>query len=51
VVGTGTVGVHRRLNRCQFSETLDQFFSHDVVLQAITPEVTPLFAVPQEDIA
>ena len=36
---------------CQFSETLDQLFSHDVVTAAITPEVTPLFAVPQEEIA
>jgi hypothetical protein len=32
---------------CQFSETVDQLFSHDVVMQAITPEVTRLFAVPQ----
>jgi len=28
---------------CQFSETTDQLFSHDVVMAAITPDVKPLF--------
>jgi hypothetical protein len=32
---------------CQFSETLDQLFSHDVVMASITPAVMPLFAVPE----
>ncbi len=28
---------------CEFSETTDQLFTHDVVMAAITPEVKPLF--------
>jgi Terminase large subunit, T4likevirus-type, N-terminal len=34
---------------CTFSETLDQLFSHDVVMASISPEVTPLFAVPEPE--
>jgi hypothetical protein len=31
---------------CQFGETTDQLFGYDIVMAAITPAVTPLFAEP-----
>ena len=36
--------VYQQEYECQFSETVDQIFGYDLVTQAVSPDVQPLFA-------